>query len=250
MGVEIVDLSAASLSTHSHGGLWAWQLRFHNADICQDRSECSKVSRLHEDFQAEAYTLLVPNRGFSQSNKDVALAAMGRRVRFRRNWFHCQRRTDSMTHHQPIRAAIYVRIASKRESDAHMIASRVSALRTRASQDTIPLVEYFCFIDGGYSGALLVRPALTRSAQCGPAAGTLDRLYVQSPDRLVRTYVCQALLLDEFQCCGVEVIFRNLPLDGSADDQLLLQVQGMMTEEESTAAGSAIVKEDLQHEHR
>ncbi len=154
-----------------------------------------------------------------------------------------------MTHHQPIRAAIYVRIASKRESDAHMIASRVSALRTRASQDTIPLVEYFCFIDGGYRGALLVRPALTRLRNAA-AAGTLDRLYVQSPDRLVRTYVCQALLLDEFQRCGVEVIFRNLPLDGSADDQLLLQVQGMMTEEESTGRWSAIVKEDLQHEHR
>ena len=154
-----------------------------------------------------------------------------------------------MTHHQPIRAAIYVRIASKRESDAHMIASQVSALRTRASQDTIPLVEDLCFIDGGYSGASLVRPALTRLRNAA-AAGTLDRLYVQSPDRLVRTDVYQALLLDEFQRCGVEVIFLNLPLDGSADDQLLLQVQGMMTEEESTGCWSAIVKEDLQHEHR
>jgi len=153
-----------------------------------------------------------------------------------------------MTHHQPIRAAIYVRIASKRESDAHMIASQVSALRTRASQDTIPLVEDLCFIDGGYSGASLVRPALTRLRNAA-AAGTLDRLYVQSPDRLVRTYVYQALLLDEFQRCGVEVIFLNLPLGGSADDQLLLQVQGMMTEEESTGCWSAIVNEDLQHEH-
>jgi len=95
----------------------------------------------------------------------------------------------------------------------------------------------------------LVRPALTRLRNAA-AAGTLDRLYVQSPDRLVRTYVYQALLLDEFQRCGVEVIFLNLPLDGSADDQLLLQVQGMMTEEESTGCWSAIVKEDLQHEHR
>jgi site-specific DNA recombinase len=138
-----------------------------------------------------------------------------------------------MTHHQPIRAAIYVRIASKWESDADVIASQVRALRARASQDTIALVEDLCFIDGGYSGASLVRPALTRLRNAA-AAGTLDRLYVQSPDRLARTYVYQALLLDEFQRCGVEVIFLDLPLDGSADDQLLLPVQGMMTEEEGT----------------
>ena len=138
-----------------------------------------------------------------------------------------------MANHQPIRAAIYVRIAAQGQSDAQMIANQISALRARASQDTIALVEDLCFIDGGYSGTGLVRPALTRLRDAA-AAGTVDRLYVQSPDRLARTYVDQSLLLDEFRRRGVAVIFLNLPLDGSAGDQLLFQVQGMMTEEESS----------------
>jgi site-specific DNA recombinase len=39
------------------------------------------------------------------------------------------------------------------------------------------------------------------------AFGTIDRLYVHSPDRLARKYAFQVLLVDEFQRAGVEVIF-------------------------------------------
>jgi site-specific DNA recombinase len=41
------------------------------------------------------------------------------------------------------------------------------------------------FIDEGYSGATLVRPALERLREA-VAVGAVDRLYVHSPDRLAR----------------------------------------------------------------
>jgi site-specific DNA recombinase len=62
------------------------------------------------------------------------------------------------------------------------------------------------------------------------AAGAVDRLSVHSPDRLARTYAYQVLLVDAFQRGGVEIIFLNRELGRSPEDDLLLQVQGMMAE--------------------
>jgi len=63
-------------------------------------------------------------------------------------------------------------------------------------------------------------------------AGVVDRLYVHSPDRLARKYAYQVLLVDEFQRMGVDVIFLNREIGRSPEDDLLLQVQGMMAEYE------------------
>ena len=48
------------------------------------------------------------------------------------------------------------------------------------------------FLDEGYSGATLIRPALERLRDV-IAAGAIDRLYVHSPDRLARQYAYQVL---------------------------------------------------------
>jgi site-specific DNA recombinase len=77
----------------------------------------------------------------------------------------------------------------------------------------------------------LVRPALERLRDL-IAAGGIERVYVHSPDRLARRYAYQALLLAEFQAAGVEVVFVNRSLGQSPEDELLLQVQGMVAEYE------------------
>jgi len=87
------------------------------------------------------------------------------------------------------------------------------------------------FLDEGYSGATLIRPALERLRD-RVAAGGLDRLYVHSPDRLARKYAYQVLLVDEFERVGVAVVFLNRPLGQTPEDDLLLQVQGMIAEYE------------------
>ena len=60
----------------------------------------------------------------------------------------------------------------------------------------------------------------------------LDRLYIHSPDRLARKYAYQVLLIDEFERAGVEIVFLNRALGQSPEDELLLQVQGMVAEYE------------------
>ena len=127
--------------------------------------------------------------------------------------------------------AIYARVSSDQQAEAGTIESQIAALKERVSFDQFELDEASQFIDAGYSGATLVRPGLERLRDV-IAAGGLDRLYVHSPDRLARKYAYQILLSEEFHRAGVEVVFLNRPLGQSPEDDLLLQVQGMVAEYE------------------
>jgi site-specific DNA recombinase len=130
-----------------------------------------------------------------------------------------------------IRAAIYARVSSAQQTETNTIASQIAALEERVQRDGLTLDPELRFLDEGYSGSTLVRPALERLRDA-TANGAIDRLYVHSPDRLARKYAYQVLLVDEFQRCGVELVFLNRELGRSPEDDLLLQVQGMVAEYE------------------
>jgi len=127
--------------------------------------------------------------------------------------------------------ALYARVSSDQQADANTIDSQMAALRAQITADGFDLHSVVEFIDTGYSGSSLVRPALERLRDVA-AAGGLDRLYVHCPDRLARHYAYQVLLLEELTQRGVEVIFLNRPLGHTPEDQLLLQVQGVIAEYE------------------
>src|SRR5215469_2964761 len=131
----------------------------------------------------------------------------------------------------PTQVALYARVSSEQQAEAHTVASQVAALRERVAADGLTVSEAMQFLEEGYSGATLVRPALERLRDV-IAGGSVDRLYIHSPDRLARKYAYQVLLVDEFRRAGVEVIFLNRALGHSPEDDLLLQVQGMIAEYE------------------
>ena len=108
----------------------------------------------------------------------------------------------------PSQGAIYARVSSDQQAEAHTVASQVAALQERGAADGLTVPEAMQFIDEGYSGATLVRPALERLRDV-VAARAVDCLYVHSPDRLARKYAYQVLLVDEFRRAGGEVIFLN-----------------------------------------
>jgi site-specific DNA recombinase len=132
---------------------------------------------------------------------------------------------------EPVRAAIDARVSSDQQAEAGTIASQVEALEARLRRDGQPLEQELRFIDDGYGGTSLVRPALERLRDAA-AEGAIDRVYVHSPDRLARSYAYQVLLVDELRRCGVELVFLNRPLGRSPEDDLLLQVQGVIAEYE------------------
>jgi site-specific DNA recombinase len=131
----------------------------------------------------------------------------------------------------PIQAALYARVSSDQQAEMHTIDSQVAALQARVRAAGLAVPAEREFRDEGYSGATLVRPALERLRDL-VAVGGVDQLYVHSPDRLARKYAYQVLLLEEFQRAGVTVIFLNRELKPTPEDDLLLQVQGMVAEYE------------------
>jgi site-specific DNA recombinase len=130
-----------------------------------------------------------------------------------------------------IRAAFYARVSGEQQAAAHTIESQIAALNERASSDGMPVPPERQFVDDGYSGATLIRPALDRLRDL-VNVGAIDRIYVHSPDRLARNYAYQVLLLDEWRRRSLEVVFLNRPLGQSPEDDLLLQVQGIVAEYE------------------
>ncbi len=130
-----------------------------------------------------------------------------------------------------VTAALYARVSSEQQAEAGTIESQVEALLGRVADDGVDIDDAMKFIDEGYSGATLVRPALERMRDLA-YSGAIDRLYVHNPDRLARKYAYQVLLVEELQRHGVELVFLNHELGKSPEQDLLLQVQGMVAEYE------------------
>jgi site-specific DNA recombinase len=128
-------------------------------------------------------------------------------------------------------AAIYARVSSEQQREAHTIASQTAALIEWARVLDVEVPKAWIFEDDGYSGATLERPGLERVRDLA-AEGQIQILLVHSPDRLSRKYAYQILLLEELARHGVETRFLNTPPTATAEDQLLVQFQGMIAEDE------------------
>jgi site-specific DNA recombinase len=129
------------------------------------------------------------------------------------------------------RVALYARVSTDKQSHEGTIASQVTSLCQQIEADGEIVDPQLSFIDDGVSGRTLVRPALERLRDQA-AAGAIDRLYVLTPDRLARRHAHQMVLVEELQACGVEVVWVNRPVGTTPEDQLLLQVQGVIAEYE------------------
>jgi len=127
--------------------------------------------------------------------------------------------------------AIYARVSSERQKEQETIASQTAALLEHAASQSWTVPTGWRFLDEGYSGASLVRPALDSLRDC-IAEGQVDTVLVLSPDRLSRKYAYQILLAEEFQRHGAELVFVKSPAAKTPEDQLLAQVQGMIAEYE------------------
>ena len=128
-------------------------------------------------------------------------------------------------------AAIYARVSSDQQKEEKTIASQTAALREFAQSEGYSVPAEWIFEDEGYSGANLVRPGLERVRDLA-AEGQIQAVLVLAPDRLSRKYAYQVLLIEELARHGVQVVFIKAPQSDSAEDQLLLQFQGMIAEYE------------------
>src|SRR6516162_3957435 len=128
-------------------------------------------------------------------------------------------------------AAIYARVSSEQQREENTIASQTALLIEFAKGHDLEVPKEWVFEDEGYSGATLERPGLERVRDLA-AEGQIQAVLVYAPDRLSRKYAYQILLIEEFARHGVETLFVKAPQGASAEDQLLVQFQGMIAEYE------------------
>ena len=70
---------------------------------------------------------------------------------------------ENTTHRtKPVRAAIYARVSCEQQAHQSTIDSQRAALEERLRIDGLTLESELCFIDDGFSGSTLVRPAMER----------------------------------------------------------------------------------------
>ena len=128
-------------------------------------------------------------------------------------------------------AAIYARVSSDQQREEHTIASQTAALIEFAKGHELEVPKEWIFEDEGYSGATLERPGLERVRDLA-AEGQIQVVLAYAPDRLSRKYAYQILLIEELARHGVETRFVKAPQGATAEDQLLVQFQGMIAEYE------------------
>jgi len=128
-------------------------------------------------------------------------------------------------------AALYARVSSEQQREENTIASQTASLIEFANSHDLEVPGEWVFEDEGYSGAILERPGLERVRDLA-AEGQIQVVLAYAPDRLSRKYAYQILLIEEFARHGVETLFVKSPQGDSAEDQLLVQFQGMIAEYE------------------
>ena len=132
-----------------------------------------------------------------------------------------------------IRAALYARVSTEMQEKEQTIHSQLSAITQYAEAHQFLSTPALTYLDEGYSGSHLDRPALD-ALRDHAREGRFDAVVLLCPDRLARKYAYQVVLLEELKRLGIAVHFCERPITDSPDDQLLLQIQGAIAEYERT----------------
>jgi len=131
-----------------------------------------------------------------------------------------------------VRLALYARVSTAAQEARGTVASQLELVRQAAQAAGDEVIAEF--VDEGYSGARLDRPALDRLRDTA-AAGLIEQVVCLCPDRLARSYAYQVLVLEELGRFDVSVRFLEGPqLSDDPQARLLVQVQGVIAEYERT----------------
>jgi len=130
-----------------------------------------------------------------------------------------------------IQAALYARVSTEMQEKERTIDSQLAVVTQYAEAHDFRTTPALTYTDEGYSGSQMDRPALDELRDHA-RQGRFDVVVILCPDRLARRYPYQVLLLEELKSAGIEVHFCERPISDSPDDQLLLQIQGVIAEYE------------------
>jgi len=132
-----------------------------------------------------------------------------------------------------MRVAVYARVSTLKQELEQTVDSQLECLRAYVEKEGFMLDEKHVYVDDGYSGSKLERPGLD-ALRDGAMDGEFQSVVIYSPDRLARRYAYQVIVIEELEKYGCKVVFLQRAISDDPEEQLLLQMQGVIAEYERT----------------
>jgi len=146
------------------------------------------------------------------------------------------------------RAALYERVSTDAQAERYGLAAQDWALKERSQERGYSLVpdgDRDAFVDDGYSGGALNRPALARLRQA-VREGQVNVVLCYDPDRLSRSLSDLLLLTDEFERAGVRPEFITQETDASPEGRMFFAMRGAVAEYERAKIRERTIRGRLQ----
>ncbi|CUH94191.1 hypothetical protein P22_0257 [Propionispora sp. 2/2-37] len=127
-------------------------------------------------------------------------------------------------------AAIYVRVSTDQQAEkGYSITTQLEACRKYALKLGATRIEEF--IDDGYSGEFIDRPALTKLRE-KLKNKLFDLVIAYAPDRLTRKTIHLLILSEEIAKAGATRKFASVNFDATSEGELMYKFQGIVAEYE------------------
>ncbi|MEN6413148.1 MAG: recombinase family protein [Veillonellales bacterium] len=122
--------------------------------------------------------------------------------------------------------AIYCRVSTDIQAEqGYSIGDQIRTCHAHAAKLGLEAVEY---IDDGYSGEYLERPALDHLRD-DLRAKLIQNVIIYDPDRLSRNLTNQLLLADEIEKAGAKLFFVTGDYDASPEGRLFFSIRGAIS---------------------
>lgn len=126
--------------------------------------------------------------------------------------------------------AIYVRVSTEQQAEkGYSIATQLEACRKYALELGATQIDEF--IDDGYSGEFIDRPALTRLRE-GLVKKSYQAVIAYAPDRLSRNTIHLLIISEEIEKAGAMRKFASVNFEATPEGELMYKFQGIVAEYE------------------
>lgn len=130
---------------------------------------------------------------------------------------------------EDIMNALYCRVSTDLQAEiGYSIGDQIRTCREHALELGLETSRNFEYIDDGYSGEYLERPALDHLRE-DLRAKLIQNVIIYDPDRLSRNLTNQLLLADEFEKAGAALHFVTGNYDASPEGRLFFSIRGAIS---------------------
>jgi site-specific DNA recombinase len=124
-------------------------------------------------------------------------------------------------------AALYIRVSTADQAEkGYSLETQLSENRQKASE--LGATKFVEFIDDGYSGEYIDRPALTQLRDALEKK-EFDMVVIYDPDRLARNLAHQLIITDEIEKSGAKLLFVSVTFEESPEGKLFYSMRGAIS---------------------